>query len=430
MASSEGNYHRRGPYFDGTNFASWKHKMKMPILGHNPAIWAIVRVGLQGEFFEDGKEPDHEATAEELKMLQYNAQACDILFNGLCPKEFNNISRLKNAKEIWDTLVDMHEGAESVKESKLDVLQSQLDKFKMKDGEGVVEMYSRLALITNEIASLGSEEMIDKFIIKKILRALDGKYDIVCTLIQMMPNYKDLKPTEVIGRIVVHEMSLKDKEELHNKSSGAYKASCDAPTTSSEKQAFNEELSLMVKNFNKFYKSRSKERSSKSRSNNDKRSSSRERNCYNCGRPGHYSNECTAPYKRREDSPKRRSKRDESPPRERRSRDDRYERRPSRRSKDLERKGKSSKSYTRRRHQAHVGEWVSGFDSANHSERSYHSDSEYTQDEGVPDLHLCHPTPMTYLTHQMKELEDASWLKALRYHTPSMLISIVMKMIY
>ena len=64
----------------------------------------------------------------------------------------------------------------------------------------------------------------------------------------------------------------------------------------SEKQDFNEELSLMVKNFNKYYKSRSKERSSKSRSYNDKRSSSREHNCYNCGRPGHYSNECTTPY--------------------------------------------------------------------------------------------------------------------------------------
>ena len=148
----------------------------------------------------------------------------------------------------------MHEGTDSVKESKLDVLQSQLDKFKMKDGEGVAEMYSRLALITNEIAGLGSEEMTDRFIIKKILRALDGKYDTVCTLIQMMPNYKDVKPTEVIGRIVAHEMSLKDKEELHNNSSGAYK---DAPATSSDKQVFNEELSLMVKNFNKFYKSRS-----------------------------------------------------------------------------------------------------------------------------------------------------------------------------
>ncbi|XP_073366949.1 uncharacterized protein [Aegilops tauschii subsp. strangulata] len=388
MASSEGNYHRRGPYFDGTNFASWKHRMKMHILDHNPAVLAIMRIVLQGQYFEDGREPDRVASAEELKMSQYNVQPCDILFNGLCPEEFNKISRLENAKEIWDTLVDMHERTKSVKESKLDVLQSQLDKFKMKDGEGVVEMYSRLALITNEIVGLGSEEMTDRFIIKKILRALDGKYDTVCTLIQMMPNYNDLKPTEVIGRIIAHEMSLKDKEGLHNKSSGAYKASCDAPITSSEKQVFNEELSLMVKNFDKFYKSRSKDRSSKSRSYNDKRSSSHYHNCYNCGRPGHYSNECATPYKRREDSPKSKSKRDESPPTERRSRDDRYERRPSRRSKDSERKDKSSKSYTRRRHQAHVGEWVSGSDSGNYSVRSYHSGSEYTQDEGVAGLAL------------------------------------------
>ena len=157
---------------------------------------------LASEFF-DGREPNREATADELKMLQYNAQACDILFNGLCPEEFNKISRLENAKEIWDTLIDMHEGTDSVKESKLDVLQSQLDKFKMKDGEGVAEMYSRLALITNEIAGLGSEEMTDKFIIKKILRALDVKYDTVCTLIQMMPNYKDLKPRKSLEELLL-----------------------------------------------------------------------------------------------------------------------------------------------------------------------------------------------------------------------------------
>jgi hypothetical protein len=91
--------------------------------------------------------------------------------------KFVVISRLDNAKEIWDSLVEMHEGTEFMMETKLDVVQGQLDKFKMKDGEGVAEMYSRLALITNEIAGLGSEEMTNKFIIKKILRALDGKYD-------------------------------------------------------------------------------------------------------------------------------------------------------------------------------------------------------------------------------------------------------------
>ena len=43
--------------------------MKMHIIGHNPAIWAIVHIGLQGEYFEDWREPDHEVSVEELKML-------------------------------------------------------------------------------------------------------------------------------------------------------------------------------------------------------------------------------------------------------------------------------------------------------------------------------------------------------------------------
>lgn len=134
--------------------------------------------------------------------------------------------------------------------------------------------------------------MTDKFIIKKILRAMDGRYDTVCTLIQVMQNHKDLMPTEVIGRIVAHEMLLKDKDELHNKSSSAYKASSDAPATSNANLVTNEEIRLMVRKFNKFYNNRGKERSSSSSSRYDeKRSSSHDRNGYNCGKPEHYSNE-------------------------------------------------------------------------------------------------------------------------------------------
>ena len=92
----------------------------MDIFVHNPTVWAVICIGLQGELFEDGRELDHEAAAEELKMMQYNDQACYIIYNGLCPEEFNEIICLENAKEIWDTLVDMHEGTVSVKESKLD----------------------------------------------------------------------------------------------------------------------------------------------------------------------------------------------------------------------------------------------------------------------------------------------------------------------
>ena len=86
MASSEGNYHRRGPYFDGTNFASWKHKMKMHIVSFNPHVWVVIRVGVQGDLFGEGHELDRDVTADELKILQLNAQHCDIIFNHLCPR--------------------------------------------------------------------------------------------------------------------------------------------------------------------------------------------------------------------------------------------------------------------------------------------------------------------------------------------------------
>ena len=91
--------------------------MKMHILGHNPVVLVVVRIGLQDEYYEDGREPDREASVDEMNLLQYNAQACDILFHGLCPKEFNKISRLENAKEIWDTLIDMHECTDYIIES-------------------------------------------------------------------------------------------------------------------------------------------------------------------------------------------------------------------------------------------------------------------------------------------------------------------------
>ena len=55
-------------------------------------------------------------------------------------------------------------------------------------------MYYRLALITNEIVGLGSEEMTDKFIIKKILRSLDGKYDTVID-----PNDAQLQESQANG---------------------------------------------------------------------------------------------------------------------------------------------------------------------------------------------------------------------------------------
>ena len=99
MASSEGNYHHRGPYFDGTNFASWKHKMKMHILGHNPTVWAIVCIGLQGELF-DGREPNCDATAEELKCCNTMLKLVIFSSTDCAPKNSTKLAVLRMQRKF------------------------------------------------------------------------------------------------------------------------------------------------------------------------------------------------------------------------------------------------------------------------------------------------------------------------------------------
>ena len=38
-------YSGKAPYFNGTDYAAWKHKMKMHLKSINPSIWRIVEKG-------------------------------------------------------------------------------------------------------------------------------------------------------------------------------------------------------------------------------------------------------------------------------------------------------------------------------------------------------------------------------------------------
>ena len=72
----------------------------------------------------EGKdEPKSESTWNEkdLKMLQSNAKAMNILYCALDPNKYNRISTCKSTKEIWDRLEVTHEGTSQVKDSKINI---------------------------------------------------------------------------------------------------------------------------------------------------------------------------------------------------------------------------------------------------------------------------------------------------------------------
>jgi len=56
------------------------------------------------------KKPE-EFSAEDFRMMEKNAKVKKLLYFGLGPEEHTCISKCKSAKEIWDALQVVHEGA-------------------------------------------------------------------------------------------------------------------------------------------------------------------------------------------------------------------------------------------------------------------------------------------------------------------------------
>ena len=79
-----------------------------------------------------------------------------MLLASLCRDEYNKVSSLDNAKEIWDTLKISHEGNDITMITNMELVEGELGRFAMKRGEEPSETYDRLNTLVNKIRSYGS----------------------------------------------------------------------------------------------------------------------------------------------------------------------------------------------------------------------------------------------------------------------------------
>ncbi|XP_070014859.1 uncharacterized protein [Nicotiana sylvestris] len=96
-----------------------------------------------------------------------------ILVCGIDPDKYNRISACQSAKEIWEDLQTAHEGTTQVKQSKIDMLTTEYELFKMKDDESIQNMHTRFTSIINELHSLGEIIPRNK-LFRNILSVLPG----------------------------------------------------------------------------------------------------------------------------------------------------------------------------------------------------------------------------------------------------------------
>ncbi|XP_075095123.1 uncharacterized protein LOC142173433 [Nicotiana tabacum] len=110
------------------------------------------------------------------KAIEKNFRAKKILVCGIGVDEYNKISACQSAKEIWEALQITHEGTTQVKQSKIDMLTTEYELFRMKDDESIQDMHTRFTSIINELHSLGEIIPRNK-LVRKILSVLPNSWE-------------------------------------------------------------------------------------------------------------------------------------------------------------------------------------------------------------------------------------------------------------
>jgi hypothetical protein len=131
------------PNFDGEDYSFWCHKMRSHLFSLYPSIWEIVESGMHFD------STDNHVFINE--QIHKNAQATTVLLAYLCRDEYNKVSGLNNAKQIWDTLKISHEGNDATMIPKMELVEGELGRFAMIREEEPTQTYNRLKTIVNKI---------------------------------------------------------------------------------------------------------------------------------------------------------------------------------------------------------------------------------------------------------------------------------------
>ena len=136
-----------------------------------------------------------------------NAKAMNSLLSGLCEAEFIKLMRNKTAKEIWDTLENIHEGDKKVKAAKLQVYRAQFENIEMNEEEDVSSLFLRVAEIVNNMKDLG-ETIRECVIVKNILRSLPSRFNPKVSAIEETTDWETFMMNQLRGKLIAYEMRL------------------------------------------------------------------------------------------------------------------------------------------------------------------------------------------------------------------------------
>ncbi|MQL88818.1 hypothetical protein Taro_021385 [Colocasia esculenta] len=181
-------------------------------------------LGIKEATEESESSTSEDDSNDDKKKISLNSKAKSILCCALSKKEFNIISACTSAMEMWEKLRITYEGTYKVKETRIDILVAQYERFQMQSGESITQMYNRFTDITNNLAGLEKIYEIGDMM-RKILRCLTSWTPKV-TAIEEANDLRKMSLERLIGSLMAHEINMErlGESSSRKKHSNALKA--------------------------------------------------------------------------------------------------------------------------------------------------------------------------------------------------------------
>ncbi|CAM8931978.1 unnamed protein product [Rhodiola kirilowii] len=239
----------RPPLLEGSNYASWKPKMKSFLKSLNERAWKAVLTGWTEPMMENltGEAvPKPEALWTEVddKASMGNSKAMNAIFSGVDENVMKLIINCEVAKEAWDILQMAYEGTDKVGNSRMQIVTTKFEEMKMKDSETILEFNARVLDLSNEAAALG-KPIDEERMASKVLKVLPPRFAMKVTASEEMHDITKLKLDELMGSLRTYEMNHNVQPKDVKGIALRAEVSEDMP----ESACTTEQLAMMAQNF-------------------------------------------------------------------------------------------------------------------------------------------------------------------------------------
>uniref|UniRef100_A0A7N2R2N6 CCHC-type domain-containing protein n=1 Tax=Quercus lobata TaxID=97700 RepID=A0A7N2R2N6_QUELO len=258
------------PYFDGSNYAFWKVRMRAFLCSIDESVWDAVDVGWTRP--EATKSIWDKAA---LAAANANSKALNAIFCGVSPDEFHRISHVTITKEL-----------------------------KMSEDESFDSFFGKLNEVVIGKFNLG-EKTEDSKIVRKVFRSLPKSFRAKVTTIEENKDLDDIKVQELIGSLQTYELSLLSQRKSESLALKMINERVEAHDSLDE-DVVEKDVAYLVKNFRKFLKFKNngkfaekgkfpsfeKEKKDFKRKDGKESQSSQGITCFECNGHGHLKKEC------------------------------------------------------------------------------------------------------------------------------------------